>query len=570
VRLRVNGSGNAMNLLVRGGTVVDGTGAAAVRADVRVRNGRIAEVGAQLRPDGEPVVDASGAYVTPGLIESHTHYDAAVWWDPNCDPMPAHGCTTMVLANCGLGLAPLRSSAKDDLVDLFAFIEDIPSEAFQLAVPWTWTTWPEYHGVAAQHATAVNSVGFVPHQMLRTWVMGPEAWDRAATDEERAQLCAVLDEALTAGGLGLSTSVMDTDRANRLVPSRLADDAEFAALLAVLARHGAVLQYVPRILQPEYFIGDLERVATLATQAGVRMLFAGYKLEEAAGEHRAELRAFLERFQSRATPIWANFSVRPTHVNMHFERSIMWSGVEAWHDVVNSAPDKQRRSLEDPGWRDRARAEWDNCAYTLVPIHSPDRLLLIGGVRSGESLAAAAARGGQHPSDALADWLLATDLTGNIRTTHRPIDDVAAVELVRDAHSLSGASDAGAHVQMFSGAGDSTYLLSHLVRDTGAITVEEAVHAVTAKQARFFGIPDRGVIRRGAVADLAVFALDDLDPGTEVRRDDLPGGAWRYSRTPGGYRATVVAGTPTWLDGASTGRRPGAMLAGRSGVAPLS
>lgn len=548
------------DLLVRGGDVVDGTGAPAVRADVRVRDGRVVEVGTDLAPGGEPTIDASGAFVTPGLIESHTHFDAAVWWDPDCDPMPAHGCTTMVMSNCGLGLAPLRPSEQGHLVDLFAFIEDIPAEAFHAAVPWTWATWSEYRKVAAGHPTAVNTVGFLPHQMLRTWVMGADAWERPATDAERAELCAVLDDALAAGALGLSTSVMDTDRDNRLVPSRLADDAELEAMVAVLARHGAVFQYVPRIRQPE-FLPDIERVAAMTSRAGVPLLFAGYPLEEAGHQTRQELEAFLAPWWAEGAPVWANFSVRPSHVNMHFERSIMWSGVAAWHEVVNASPEGKRAVLGDDAWRARARHEWDTCSYTLVPIHSPERLLLIGGAHSGESLAGAAARTGLHPSDALADWLLATDLSGNIRTTHRAIDDDAAVDLLRSPFSLSGASDAGAHVQMFSGAGDSTYLLAHLVRDAGAVSIEEAVHAVTAKQARFFGIPDRGVLRPGAVADLAVFALDDLDPGTEVQRHDLPGGAWRYSRTPGGYRATVVAGTPTWLDGASTGHRPGSMLA---------
>ena len=159
------------DLLVRGGEVVDGTGAPAVRADVRIRGGRVVEVGPGLAPEGEPVLDAGDAYVTPGLIESHTHFDAAVWWDPDCDPMPAHGCTTMVMSNCGLGLAPLRADEKDHLVDLFAFIEDIPAEAFHLAVPWTWETWAAYHATAAAHPTAVNTVGF-----LRTRCSAPGSW----------------------------------------------------------------------------------------------------------------------------------------------------------------------------------------------------------------------------------------------------------------------------------------------------------------------------------------------------------------------------------------------------------
>ncbi len=352
---------------------------------------------------------------------------------------------------------------------------------------------------------------------------------------------------------------MDTDRDNRPVPSRQADDAEFAALVGVLARRGATLQYVPRIRQPE-FLADIERVVEMTRAAGVPLLVAGYQLEESVADARKELDAFLAPYWDAGVPLWVNYSVRPSHVNMHFERSIMWSGVPAWHELANARPDDQRAWLADPSWRERARHDWDACTYTLVPIRGPERLLLMGGAHSGESLADAMARTGAHPSDALADWLLATDITGYIRTSHRAIDDTAAVDVLRAPFTLSGASDAGAHVQMFSGAGDATYLLAHLVRDVGSISVEEAVHALTAKQTRFFGIPDRGVVRPGAVGDLVVFALDELQPGDEVARADLPGDAWRYGRTPGGYRATIVAGEPTWLDGAATGARPGTML----------
>jgi N-acyl-D-aspartate/D-glutamate deacylase len=551
------------DLLIRGGTVVDGTGAPPTPADVRVRGGRVAEVGDRLRPDGEPTLDAAGAYVTPGLIESHTHFDAAVWWDPDCDPMPAHGCTTIVMANCGLGLAPLRPAESKELVDLFAFIEDIPAEAFNLAVPWTWDTWPEYFGVASRHATAVNQVGFVPFQMMRVWIMGPEAWERPATEQERARLAACLDEALSAGAIGLSTSEMDTDKANRLVPSRLADEAELSALIGVLAKHGALLQYVPRFLQPEYFLGDLERLSRLTTAAGVRLLFAGYALEEQGAAGRAQLEQLITSETSRGASLWPNFSPRPTHVNMHFERSIMWSGIASWHAYANAPIEAKRAMLNDPGWQARARTEWDACTYTLAPVKIPDRMLLIGGAHSGESMADAIARTGNHPSDILVGWLLETDHAGNIRTRERPMDDEAAVRLSRSPQGIPGASDAGAHVQMFSGAGDGTYFLSHMVRDTGLLGIEEAVHAVTGRLAGFFGIPDRGVVRPGAVADLAVFDLDELDNGAEVPRQDLPGGAWRYSRTPGGYRATIVSGTPTWQDGRATGQRPGALLAAR-------
>ena len=552
-------------LLIRGGTVVDGTGAMPVRADVRTSNGRIIEIGPNLRHESETQLDASGAYVTPGLIESHTHYDAAVWWDPDCDPMPAHGCTTMVMANCGLGLAPCRAEERTDLVDLFSFIEDIPAEAFHLGVPWNWTTWPEYFGQAARHATAVNTVAFAPHQAMRTWIMGKEAWERPATERERAALCSLLDEALAAGAIGLSTTTMDLDRNNRLVPSRLADDDELRDFMAVLARYDAVLQFVPRFLQAEFIPEDIERMAAPATAAGVRTLFAGYQLERYAAEKRGVVEDVLGPYWAEDAPLWVSFSARPAHTNLHFERSIMWSGIPSWHDIVNAPTDKKRALLADPSWRNRARTEWDECTYTLAPITRPQVLQFVGGSRSGETLADAVSRTARHPSDVLAEFLLDTDLEGNLRTVEQDMDLAASVRAVRGERTLSGASDAGAHVQMFSGAGDATFVLSSLVRDEQAISIEEAVHAVTAKQAAFFRVPDRGIIRRGAVADLTVFDLSEINPGIETRQRDLPGGAWRYSRTPAGYRSTVVGGVPTWLDGAPTGHRPGSMI-GRSGT----
>ena len=213
---------------------------------MRVRDGRIAEIGPDLGdPDdgtGELVVDAVGAYVTPGLIESHTHFDAAVWWDADCDPMPAHGCTTMVMANCGLGLAPLHAADRDPRSGRPVRLHrGHPGRGVQpRACRGRGTPGREYFTAAAEHPTAVNNVGFMPYQMLRTWIMGPDAWERPATADERDDLVAVLDEALAAGALGLSTSVMDTDKGNRPVPSRLADDAELSALIDVLARRGAI------------------------------------------------------------------------------------------------------------------------------------------------------------------------------------------------------------------------------------------------------------------------------------------------------------------------------------------
>jgi N-acyl-D-amino-acid deacylase len=373
---------------------------------------------------------------------------------------------------------------------------------------------------------------------------------------------ATLGDALAAGAFGLSTSVMDTDRNNRLVPSRHADDAEFDALIGELGRHpGAVFQFVPRFMEAGHFFEDLDRFATIAARRDVPVLYAGYRLEEVLADSRAETAAHVAALRSSGARLTALVSTRPSHVNMHFERSIMWSGVSAWHELVTAPVDAKQTMLEDPAWRARARADWESCTFTLVPIRFPERLRLVGGADGGRTLGDVAARDRVHPSDALVAWLLDTGLAGNLRTVDRPIDDAAAAAALTGEHVLSGASDAGAHIQMFSGAGDSTYVLTHLARDTGLLTIEEAVHAVTAAPAQFFGIPGRGVIAPGAFADLAVFELDMLRNGAEQQAFDLPTGSWRYTREPGGYRATLVAGVPTWADGAPTRERSGTMLA---------
>ena len=554
------------NLLVRGGTVVDGTGAPTVRADVRVRAGRIAEIGTGLPADGEPVVDAGGAYVAPGFVESHSHFDGSMWWDPSCDPMPAYGTTTAVIGNCGLTVAPLTAAARGSMIELFCFIEDLPVPAFEHAVPWSWETWPEYRAAALANPAAMNVGVFVGHQALRTYVMGDDAWTRTATDAERARMAGLLDEALTVGALGFSTTFMDTDRDNREVPSRHADDAEFDAFVAVLARHpGATLQFVPRFLQPEHWSGDFDRLAALCAAHGVRANWAVLRCEARNHDERLERRAHAEAWRARGADMWATFSGAPSYVNLHFDRSIMWHGVLAWHELVNGPQADKAALLASPEWRARARADWDACTYTLVPIRRPEALVLhhseLGlDARTGRSLADEAAATGAHLSDALADWLLENGIGSSLRTAEQPMEEDAVVELVRDPHTVTGVSDAGAHIQMFNGAGNPTYMLTRYVRDTGVLTVEETVHSFTGKHARCFGLADRGVVAVGRAADLTVFALDELELHPDERVDDVPGGSWRYSRRPGGYRATVVNGVPTFLDGAPTGSRPGTFL----------
>src|SRR5436309_164956 len=252
------------DLLVQGGTVVDGTGRESFVADVRVRDGVITEVGPDLAADGEAIVDAVGAFVAPGFIDCHTHYDPSVWWDPLVDPMPQHGVTTVVTGNCSLSLTPVHAADRVAASDVFGFIEDIPVDAFATGIPWTWESYAEWRDALADHGTAVNVAALVGHSNLRVFVMGDDAWHRAATAEERARLASVLADSLAAGALGLSTSFIDQDRHGQPVPSRAADEEELRALVDALGqapRRARVLEFLPWIKEIDRQLADIDRVA---------------------------------------------------------------------------------------------------------------------------------------------------------------------------------------------------------------------------------------------------------------------------------------------------------------------
>jgi N-acyl-D-amino-acid deacylase len=555
------------DVIIRGGTVVDGTGAPGVVADVRVRGGLIAEVGPDLAVDGEQEIDAGGAYVIPGIIDNHTHLDGAMWWDTGLDPLPASGNTSMVFGNCGNSIAPLAGDQRDEIVDLLCFLEDLPLEAFQRLVPWTWERWPEYVAALEGQPTSVHAGGYVGHLALRTYVMGPAAWERAATPEEVQQMCAVLDEGLAVGALGLSLNFFDRDRTLRLVPGFFADDDELLALFRVVARHRpATVQCITRFNDREHDVADAERMARLLKAAGgVRGQWPGIPMNVRDADHRPVLWDAHHRIQADGADLWPAVAFKPLAPFFSFERSIVFQRVPAWNEWVNGPAEAKLTTLADPAWRDRARADWDNrTRSSLSRLDRPNEMILTesetGAGPVGISLEEFARQRELHVSDALAEWVLANGVASLMVGTPEKLDEADIVRALREPRTLPNINDSGAHQQLFAAAGEHVYLLSHYVRDAGLISVEEAVHCLTGRPAEFFGLHDRGVVAAGKVADLAVFSLDEIELGTETRRRDVPFGTWRLVREPAGFRATIAAGVPTWLDGAATGARPGTVL----------
>jgi len=260
------------NLLIKGGMVVDGTGTEARLADVRVSDGRIAEIGPNLSPAGEPVIDAAGLVVAPGFIDSHTHFDATIYWDPMLDPMPQHGVTTVVGGNCSLSLAPVRPADRRAQVEVFSYLEDLPGDLLNEVIPWDWERFPDYARSAAKVPLGINLMTYAGHSQIRCYVMGEEAWERTATPGEIAQMVDLLDEALAAGALGLSYSLFDKDRQGRPVPSSLADDAELDALIAKLGEYGGTFQFVPGD-NADAIIRQLQWLGTFFGKHGVTGLY---------------------------------------------------------------------------------------------------------------------------------------------------------------------------------------------------------------------------------------------------------------------------------------------------------
>ena len=539
------------DVLVRGGTIVDGTGADGRPGDVRVRDGVIVEIGESLAPDGEREIDAAGALVTPGFIDSHTHYDLEMFWDPSLDPLPSYGMTTIIMGNCGLGIAPARPDVRTDIADLLCFIEELPTTLAGEYVPWTWRTWSEYHDVASRTALTVQPFAYVAHNAIRATVMGHDAWTRAATSDEVAQMVELLDDALGAGALGMSTNWFDTDRNRNLVPSRLCDEAELDALLDTIARYPhATFQVIARAAS------DRRPALEKACARGIRCLSLGDGVGGAKKEEGLD--------------IWhLGGGNQPFTPMLGFEASIAAAAVPPWHEMINGPADDKLRKLADPEWRAAAREAWDNPLPEQNSFRSEHlHIFMLTDSENGTgptdiSLKDLAEQRGQHPSDALADWVLANGIgsryTKLSSTAVEMTDDDRRRQMTQSLHdpyAIVGGTDAGAHLTMFCGAGSNLYLLTHWARDEHAVSIEQAVHCLTQRSAEFFSLHDRGVVAEGKRADLNVFALDEIDTHGFERRYDLPNGKYRLSRPSAGFRAVTVAGTPTVLDGKPTDARP--------------
>lgn len=555
------------DLLITGGLLVDGTGVPGIVSDLRVRGGRITELGQGLVPgEGERVIDADGAIVAPGFIDSHTHFDATIYWDPLCDPMPQHGVTAVVFGNCALSLAPIRARDRASQLDVFSFIEDLPLDLLNEAIPWEWESFDDYVRSLGATKLGVNVCGFVGHSQIRSFVMGDDAWSRAADASEIGRMAQLLDENLESGALGLSYSLFDKDKSGRPVPSCLAGDDELEALFAVLAKHRAIFQFVLPGDTTEAIFERLGWLAGFLERHGVAALYNVVVHVNADPQRSTRVLAYLEELHSRGIRLYGMATPRAFELQVGFDQSIAFIHAPAWNELVQASIDQKRRLVDDPDWRARAQAAIDHGTSVTFPFYRPEMLRIgsVGDARLsgwvGRPLIELVEERGGHLADVVADWLKENDFATTFIFPIANTDVDAVASIIKSPATIVSGSDAGAHLQLFCAAGDTTLLLTRHVAQRGDLTLEAAVHQLTGKQAEVLGIPDRGILAPGKAGDIVIFRLDELRYGEQFLAHDVPGDRPRLTREPGGYRFTIINGVVVQEGGKATGALPAGWL----------
>jgi N-acyl-D-aspartate/D-glutamate deacylase len=553
------------DLVIRGGTVVDGTGGPPRLADVAVDGGVITSIEDAARPGAEEL-DAHGLLVTPGFVDPHTHLDAQLCWDPAASPTSLHGVTTVVVGICGFGVAPCPPGGGEYLLRSLERVEEIPYESTAIGVPFAWETWPEYFDHLASLPLGVNVAGMVPHSPLRYAVMGERARREVAGPEDRRALAGTLRAALEGGALGFATSrgPNHVDAFGDPVPSRLADDLELRALVSECAGRPWQINVETKFAgDAAALLAEVDRYAAWTADAGARLTWTpffaepGNNIWQRVLEHHREL--------NDRVAVLPQVIAQPVTAVLRFDRPSVARAIVGWEEVMEgffAAPPAVRAALlRDDAFREVLRSAPEDCERALAPCY--DEWLIARAAAPdlvGRTLGAAARARGVAPSDLMCDLAVEDGLHAEFQVPVVNRDRRGSATLIADRHTLAGLGDSGAHVTSVTSYTYTTDTLARLARDEGALSVAAAVERLTSRPARFFGITGRGELRPGYAADLCVIDLPTLAVGPLDVRTDLPGGAARLYRSATGYAAIFVNGIATVRAGQATGRPAGRVV----------
>jgi len=552
------------DLLIKNGLVVDGTGAPARRADVAIAGNRIADIGKAMG-GAKRVIDADGLAVSPGFIDPHTHYDAQICWDGALTPSSWHGVTSVVMGNCGVGIAPCRPASREIAMRDLVNVEAIPFEVLEQGITWDWESFPQYMQAAAQRKPALNLGFLAPLTPFRHYVMGEASMERAASVEETANVKALLGEAMDAGAFGFSSTLLNQHMgfAGRPLACRNASREELKAYCNALKERGkgaieiAMTRQIGVMEDPE-----LELLDFMLEESGRPITFiAMFDRDDISEAVRTSLRKAAPMIARGARP---QTSPLPLTREVNMRNPFSFAGFPSWKRVFeDKSKAAQAAVYRDPAFRAQFREDLKRPAgfgnWERITVHEVKSTALKP--LEGLTVAEVARAQGKDGVDAFLDLTLADDLENEFTMTsfnNRP-DRMA--EILNNPAMLLGLGDGGAHLDMLCDSGYPTYVLGTWVRERKVLTLEHAVQRMTSDPADFFGIRDRGRLKEGLAADLAIFDPATVGSlGRPERRYDLPGGAKRMVMRSQGIEYSVVNGAVTWEQGALTGAAAGVVL----------
>jgi N-acyl-D-aspartate/D-glutamate deacylase len=549
------------DLLIRDAQIYDGLGGPPVHTDLAVKESRIAAIGADLGPARETVA-AAGLALMPGIVDTHTHYDAQITWDPMASPSPALGVTTVVMGNCGFTIAPCRPEDRDLVMRNLTHVEGMSLAALREGIRWDFQSFPEYLNALERRGVGPNTACFVGHSSIRTYVLGLDAPRRAATPGEIASMRQLVVEGLQAGGCGFSTTtnIQHNGENGIPMPSRLADDAEMQALCGSLREVGrGVLMMTKGADTPVAWIEDLS--ARAGRPFVIAALLQNNEVPEATFEDLSDIAAA----RARGNRLYGAVSCTPLVFEFTLHEPYVFEGLAAWKPAMSAQGEQAKRLYADAAFRasvkqelaTRARrmfnGEWEKMFVTEAVLERNRGC-------EGASIERLARAAGKHPIDFVLDLALEENLDTRFTATLLNSDEQAVSRLLRDDNSLLSLSDAGAHLTFLCDAGFGLHFLGHWVRDRGILPLPEAVRELTSTPARAFGIRERGALVPGAWADLLLFDPATVGRGPARRVRDLPAGASRLVTPSLGVHGV-------WVNGAkvadAAGLLPDAPCAGK-------
>jgi N-acyl-D-amino-acid deacylase len=560
------------DLVIRNGTVVDGTGLPKYRADVAVSGDRIAAIG-RIAEKGKEEIDATGQVVSPGFIDGHTHMDAQVFWDPLGSCSCWHGVTTVVMGNCGFTLAPGTAEQRDMVLSNIIRAEDISADAMAAAIRWDWTSFRDYMNVVDKLPKTINYAANIGHSALRTHVMGERAFEQHATADDMGAMEHELLDALDAGAIGLTSSRSTAHRLpepdNRYVASYHASWEEMSQLVCLMGKTGrGIFEYSrerdARSPDPAVRKAVNDKLLDLAVKSGVPITFGLPAGSHGTQDHLKLLDATAER----GGRMFGQTHTRGISHVLSFKGRLQFDDFPEWARVRALPFEEQRKAFTDPEHRKRLVAATKSGGYRTgggeprAPQYE-NMYVMKSAVSGNPTVAQLAAQRNVDPVEVMMDLALESNFSQlfmQFDMATVPKSEEEALATLKHPRTVMTFSDSGAHVSLIMDSSIHTHLLAHWMRERQKFSLEEAVKMITLTPAMFWGFTGRGLLRQGAIADINVFDPATIAPQIPTIENDLPTGARRLKQKSSGILATIISGKVAFRNGEHTGSQRGKLL----------